>query len=150
MFLLINGNDLLFWTFDWHLLQLFRTHRTDEAGVGRCCFARSSIGWFKQVTWFTQATGAVCCPNVADHVTIWSGGAREIVFRHALVSEQRCQTAITTDSCDWLTTEGAKMEHRNADFNILLATDSYKVPYHWWCEAAGSWVEGRGGWAENG
>lgn len=42
-----------------------------------------------------------------------------------------------TDSCDWLTTEGGKMEHRDADFNILLATDSYKVQYKY--RRQGNW-----------
>lgn len=37
-----------------------------------------------------------------------------------------------TDSCDSKPT-GVKMEHRDSDFNILLATDSYKVtlPHSW-------------------
>lgn len=53
-----------------------------------------------------------------------------------------------TDSCDWLTTKGAKMEHRDADFNIMLATDSYKVPCRWPFEADGEtgWRGAADGW----
>lgn len=56
------------------------------------------------------------------------------------------RTTQHTDSCDRLTTKGGKMEHRGADFNIMLATDSYKVPYRWWFQAVGDWAEGSGWW----
>lgn len=55
-----------------------------------------------------------------------------------------------TDSCDWPATKEGKMEHRHTDFNIMLATDSYKVRRAWWLREQGGSVEGSGRWNENG
>uniref|UniRef100_A0A3P9I9G7 Nicotinamide phosphoribosyltransferase n=2 Tax=Oryzias latipes TaxID=8090 RepID=A0A3P9I9G7_ORYLA len=44
--------------------------------------------------------------------------------------QRGAQNTTLTDSCDRLTTEEGKMEHRDVDFNILLATDSYKVTHY--------------------
>lgn len=47
-----------------------------------------------------------------------------------------------TDSCD-SQPRREKMEHRDTDFNILLATDSYKVRYPWWSRGNEALGEGR-------
>lgn len=66
-------------------------------------------------------------------------------FTTRLESPAARRTTQHTDSCDRLTTKGGKMEHRGADFNIMLATDSYKVPYRWWFQR---WEAGRRGAAD--